>query len=629
MKPTWEPPKTSKVYLHTPTSDRILMLHPDAKITNLSLRFDHRHTGQDACGVHLIAGDEPCAIDFRQTKFETPQNGYPFYSVSGTDPDNGCSITMSAFASDAEESLIYVRVHVSNPYHIATKGTIGLLPREVKNNDQYLTGLWDTGFESYLPNFNQWLLQRDILFSESAPFTASGEKAMLRILSADGFSVRWISRKEQPHRFRAHDYFRCDYLLQAGASQTLDFVFCAKPFGLVSGFQTAKAAMCAYWERFQERVERLPLNAPPRILDMFRQNITQCLQMIARYENTDGLFVRQGDVGRYLWVWEAIHVLLCLDTVGIHDYSIQILDTLCKRIKSEGSERGRFCYSDTEWDNAEGALLLGISEHIRLTDSAADFERYEPYMIDLLTYIDKMRHTEKGGKYPGLYPSATSHDKTLRGHHWIFTDAVVLRGIRSCLKVFEKYHSRYAGTIRSLEAEYKGCLQILMNDLYKGHEDDEAFILPHIAEMDFDSTFHHSYYIMGAPFLSLLGMMKPDSRLFEQMEAFFNRNGLFENNLAGRITNANDTGLGAYGDCYYIGLAEICWIYPWMRRGEWDKADAMTDAMLRFGVTDSFAVSERYCSFDPWYVPWQPNGSGSARLCLFLLDYYQEKSKCK
>ena len=38
MKPTWEKPKTTKVYLHAPGSNRILMLQPEGKINNLALK---------------------------------------------------------------------------------------------------------------------------------------------------------------------------------------------------------------------------------------------------------------------------------------------------------------------------------------------------------------------------------------------------------------------------------------------------------------------------------------------------------------------------------------------------------------------------------------------------------------
>ena len=148
--------------------------------------------------------------------------------------------------------------------------------------------------------------------------------------------------------------------------------------------------------------------------------------------------------------------------------------------------------------------------------------------------------------------------------------------------------------------------------------------------MPFEESWNHAFYTDGAPFLSLLGVvMNPHSRMFEQMECFYRDNGLFEHGLAGRITNAADYGAYAFGDCYAVGVAELCWIYPWMKRGEWSKADAMTDALLRYGVTAEYVVSERYCSVDPWYVPWQPNGAGSARLCLFLLDYYEHKAACQ
>ena len=46
---------------------------------------------------------------------------------------------------------------------------------------------------------------------------------------------------------------------------------------------------------------------------------------------------------------------------------------------------------------------------------------------------------------------------------------------------------------------------------------------------------------------------------------------------------------------------------------------------MYYGLTTEHVVSERYCSIDPWYTPWQPNGSGSARLGTMLLQYYGEK----
>ena len=49
------------------------------------------------------------------------------------------------------------------------------------------------------------------------------------------------------------------------------------------------------------------------------------------------------------------------------------------------------------------------------------------------------------------------------------------------------------------------------------------------------------------------------------------------------------------------------------------------EAEKKYNITPEYIVSERYSSVDPWFTPWQPNGSGAGRLNGFLLDYYGER----
>ena len=200
MKPTWEKPKTTKVYLHAPGSNRILMLQPEGKITNLALKNEGRHTRQDACGVHMIAGlENPTALDYRLTRYDTVRDGLPFYTVLGEDPENGAKLSMAAFATNDANPLTYVRITVTNDENYTLNGRVGLLPREARNGDQYLTGILDTGYEAYQPNFNQWLLQRIVRFSECscAPMTAcSTGGASLRLLDNGGCNVQYALNPE-------------------------------------------------------------------------------------------------------------------------------------------------------------------------------------------------------------------------------------------------------------------------------------------------------------------------------------------------------------------------------------------------------------------------------------------------
>ena len=111
------------------------------------------------------------------------------------------------------------------------------------------------------------------------------------------------------------------------------------------------------------------------------------------------------------------------------------------------------------------------------------------------------------------------------------------------------------------------------------------------------------------------------------MEAFYREIGMLddEHGLSSRMTNDDCGSPGLYGNVYYTGVSEICWIQAWKARGELEKAEAYLRGLLKYNITREYIVSERYSSVDPWFTPWQPNGSGAGRLNGFLLDYFGER----
>ena len=632
MKQTWKKPRTSRVYLHGPGANRIVMLHPDFKITDLELRMKGGHTRQDACGVHLLAGlDRPDALDFRETGFDTPKGGLPIFTVNNTDPENECRISMTACADELSRPHTFVRITVSNPSNEAVRGRIGLLPRACRNGDQYLTGLWDTGYESYEPNINQWYLQRNRRIVCTGALSADGDDGCgsLRILAHDGFSVRWISRDEQPRRFDAHDYFACDYTLAGGESRTLDFVFRSCPVESDMTFDEAYAHIAAFWTALQNRITLLPKTDNVCYRDMYRLNVTQCMQMLSHYDDAEGLIVRQGDVGRYVWVWEGVHILFTLDRLGFSDMTADAYRNYISWVGDGENDtvRGKITYKHVTWDNSEGALLMGLAIHLLYAESRERIDEFLPVMMDLLHYIRDRRHLDESGDFYGLYPAGQASDWGEIGRHWTFTDSFIVMGERFFAEMCEKYNLPEAAEVRAEYEDYRACCVRTMEKLYAGHENDETFILPHIAGLSFEVTYNHCFYTDGAPVLPCYGIMDANSRIFEQMEAFYRKNGLVEHGLWGRLTNATDPGVGEYGDVYYTGIPEMLWAFPFMDRGEWDKAEEAFNAIMRYNVTTEYIVSERYCSYDPWYTPWQPNGSGSARIVNFLLNYFDRRAE--
>lgn len=627
-KPQWLLPKTSRAYLHPVNANRIIMIHPDMKVTDLELGFVPLHTRQDGFGVHLLCGSELEAFDFKTAAFDEVKDGLPIYTVRNTDTENGCAVSFSALCDSKKRPYTYIKITVQNPSCTAKSGRLGIMCRTAVKKDNYLTGLWDTGYESYQPNFKQWLLLRSpvMLSQNGLEVDCESGYGHMKVIFSRGFDISWLSRDAQRHRMKAHDVTVLDYSLEAGESAEIQIVTCVDNIGEYTDYDTAYNEAVKYWNGFLDRVSLRPVTYSEKIKNMFLSNVTQCLQMICKYNDTDITFTRQGDVGRFVWVWEGVHVLSALDRLGFCDLTKDAYLTYAREWTChEGDDKGKITYPYVVWDNAEGAAVRGISKHLQYVNDNSEFELFKPYLDELMGYIRRKREkgNNDGTPYKGLYPAGRASDWGEIGKHWTFTDADIVNGLCEMAKAYTMYNADNKDEVTAFYNEYRRSIYDTMEMLYKGHENDEEFILPHIAGIPFEDSYNHCFYTDGAPYLILLGFLDPKSRLFEQMEAFFENNGLFENGLTGRVTNATDPGVGAYGDVFYTGVADLCWIYAYMARGEKHKLEPLVKSLFDYNLTPEYVVCERYCSTDPYYTPWQPNGSGSARIVNFLIDYYK------
>ena len=193
-------------------------------------------------------------------------------------------------------------------------------------------------------------------------------------------------------------------------------------------------------------------------------------------------------------------------------------------------------------------------------------------------------------------------------------------------KLYEAFGAEESAYVKECRDDYFRTMRGIADGLYAGHENDECFIFPHQLGVPFEYTLQYCYYICGAPYLYFSGVISYKDRKFEQMENYFRLHGMFDHDLSGRMTNCSDGDPGLYGDVYYTVNGEQIWLEAWKARGEHAKAADMMKALLRYGVTGEYIVSERYCSLDPWYSPWQPNASSCGRMIKILLDYYGERS---
>ena len=653
--PTWERPKTSRAYLHPSGSRRLISVYPDMKITDLDLGDHGRHYNQPGFGAHLVFGSEPGDCDMEKTAWEPPKGGIPVYTLHNEDPENGCRIRMTAFSLDPEQDgdpaadhypLTYCGLEIENPNPWPVKGTAGVLPRYNKA-DHYLTGLHDTGYEPYNPNVGQWYLSWQNRFSplpgspriDGTPAEATSEDGYgwLKLLGREGGTVRWISRDEQKNRFKAHDYYRFDYALAPGKTARLTFVMRRKapdPERIaVPGCGEALRLTRAYWENIQAKVKILP--DAEGLDDLFRHNIAVSMQMLQRYEkcaDPAAVYARQGDVGRFIWIWEAVHYLILLDRVGLSEYVTDAYRMWFRNWQRRGEDdpaRGHLADPYVQWDNAEGAALRGMAYHLLTVKDPALFAEFREPMLLCLAYIESRRDPARAapGEVKGLFTSGKASDWGEIGQHWTYTDAVNVWGIEKTAEAFGFFSDPEAGRIREICEDYRSVVLSVMNGFAEEHRGEKSYNMPHILGTPFEKSYNHCFSTDGAPYLVRLGFMDPRSELFEQMEAFYREIGMLddEHGLSSRMTNDDCGSPGLYGNVYYTGVSEVCWIEAWKKRGEIEKAEAYLRGVLRYNITPEYIVSERYSSVDPWFTPWQPNGSGAGRLDDFLLDYFGER----
>lgn len=622
--PLWESPKTSRVYLHAPGARRLVLLQPDFKITSLRNHNLFSFAKQESAGVIVLVGrDDPLPLDFEKTVFDTPKDGFPIYTMRNTEPQNGCEIQMTAFATSDEHPISYQRLTLTNRSLSSVQGSIGLMLRAAASGAQALTALSSSGYCRYAPNPRAWFMQREIGITQvtQAKCKCEGGKGFLQILSTENADVHFVSH-EEPRRFSANDYFACDYTLSAGETMTVDFTFSdaqlpRKPLS----FEAAERVFYAYWGTLLGGLTAYPNTDAPVYCDLFLQNVTQCLQMLSKYDDSSLLVARQGDVSHYVFLCDAVVLLHALDRLGFHKLTASAYRVFLPWVSFEKETLGQITYPYVAWENAVGALMWGLSEHLLMCDDAKRFKEYYPYLRNMLKYIDSHRISDEDSAYVGLFAASESAESGV--HHWVFTDAYFVRAIESMHRAMEHFGIGHLPTVERILRRYRRAVLACRDALYQGHENDDAYLLPHITSLSEEQALAYSFASDGAPYLTRLGFMDIHSEMFEQMERFFIKNDLFDHGLSGKMLAIAEESVGMDGDIFVTGAPDYHWIYAWMERGEDDKVRSAIDALYRYHFSREYIPSERYCPADPWYTPWQPNGSASARLLEFMLDYYK------
>lgn len=620
MEKIWARPRTQKVYLHPPLAQRVVMLWPDFKLTNYEFADNGRHTRQESSGVIILHGRDNRQLDYTKTSFLPVAGRLPAYTLVN---DVGCRLEMEAFCNFAKNPTVFTRVCLVNDRAYKVKDTLSVLART--GDDLYLSSIHDTGYSSYKPNVGTWYLLPKNWTCQG--LAATDGKSHILLQPGEKQRAVWVEEGEDFCDFAADRYFRIHYELEPG--ERAEFTLGQSCAGPVASFDYAeqKLSFASQWEALLGQIRKKPATRNHKYQDVFRALAIQCLQMLASYAKGDWVVPRQGDLGCFLWPWEAAHYLIALDRIGLSMYTGRAYRFFVERWMVDGGEDdGRIQSGHQPWGNLNGSVIWGISRHLLYTKDRAGYEYFKPWLDRCLDWIQRERKKTKDAPYQGIFPSGKATDWNDLGQFWIFTDGTNVRGIRQMARMYEFFGDPDAAYVRSIYDEYQKTLRDLAASLYAGHEEDAAFILPHQLGRPFLETKTYCYAITGHPHLYELGILDPQDSHFEQMENYFRQKGLINNSgLMGRMTNVSGGDHGLYAEVYYTVNGEKTWIEAWQKRGEQEKADKAFTALMKYCLTNEYIVSERYSPYDEWFSPWQPNGSSSGRIISIMLDYFGER----
>lgn len=622
---SWQRPKTSRVYLHPPLAERLVLIWPDFKITDSSLLDNGTHVSQPGIGMILLHGENMEAFDYQETRFSPTTAGLPFYTVHNTAE---CSVSLEAFCDFLRNPTTYFRVTLKNDRAAPVSGCLGVLCRS--GNEAYMVQKHQEGYAPYAPNVKNWYMLKRT-WKRTGTVSAGDEMGSVCLQLPEGLQARWIADGPKGHKFEAADYFRIDYTLEPGQCKSFEGALRAVPNQGSFDYDKEKAAAAVQWQEALKSLNLVPDTDNQVYQDIYRHLAMQLCQMLARYEGSDLVATRQGDLGRFVWPYEAALVLTTMDRVGLRAHTGEAYRYFCERwLVKEGPDEGRIQSGCAAWENFTGSVIWGISEHLKITGDKEELSYFLPRLQSMAGWIRRHRDEPSDG-YAGIFPTGRGSDWSDCAQFWTFTDSYNVRALKSMADMLEQFGLEEAAEIRAFHDEYRVRLIEIRDELYKGHEDDDAFIFPHELGVPFEDSETYSYYTDGAPVLLRTGFIEPDSRMRVQMENYFRQKGQFERGLTGLMTSCDGACDGAYhggyGDVWYTIQSELYWVPTWMAADETEKAKETVEALLTYGLTPEYITSERYCSIDEWYSPWQPNGSGSASLMEIMLSYFGECRK--
>ena len=394
-----------------------------------------------------------------------------------------------------------------------------------------------------------------------------------------------------------------------------------------TGAKSRKAALEHFKKPFRGKTTSLslPANDWERIFGMMQTSI---LQMLIGIPGTQDLIPTQGGSSErhFVWVQEAACMLRPMIRLGHFAPVRRALDFIFSLQDGGTPPEGRFTTlagavgtTGPRWMNSTGSALEIAAEYYLCSRDRSFLKEYLPKILRaadwIIGEIRATRKASKAGKRPlgyGLMPFGYSTDCD-HGRVVSFTDTYTYLGLRRAADLLAVIDHERAGEV-SREADlYQRDIEATIVALTR----KDGFIERKIVTGEEGEIYYTGFEnVAGAIHFIYTGLLDARSERFRRYRAYFEKH-CATGEFLGNIDS----------DVAYMGIGEWLWQDAYLKAGEWKKAFLANMTNLKYGMTrDTLQVQERMSRFNPGFIPWQPNGSGSGKILEMMVKsvYFED-----
>ena len=611
MQKNWQRPRTTRLYIHPPKSERIFTLWREGKFC-----FGEIDTPitdyliQTSSALWFVDGEGE-QLDFRNAEYVMQPNGIPVHGLRNSVGD--LEAQWETFATCERFSTCYIKLTLTNKGDKPMTDRFGFALR----TGQEKKLLFDSpdNYGSYAPKLDYW---------DAIPATWKQDGAIFR----DGERTLRSWGELAFTLCQDTGFAYADFTLAPRESRSVYFAYAPTDFAC-GDYDALREQTFCFWEKELSRINKLPealANDPEKAL-LIQNLVVHILQCFCYCKGHDYLLSRQGGLQRQIWTGEADRVLEALPLIGdFDDYVEPTIDTYFNVFWTETGEVVPFGI----WWAMQTANVLYTFSRYAMERGKEYFVKYREQAVKSFRWMRKTRASsvDSGNLVAGLYPPLSSCDDDLVFQNWNITDPNNISGLRAFWAACQQFDDPITAEVAAELDDYVAVMRKYW-DLRVGKNKDSDELPAYYAPLGDNAPYEKSFLFTATVWYTIEAIDVP----VEDCEKFIRY--LTRRKLkAGGLYHKMPGVLGPVGSMkhgyngvgkpvvWYVSPAEFAFFLYFMRHGSRERCAEIIREQIRFAMTDEYYMVERFHEDDPWFVPWSPNASANGRLIYMLVTYY-------